>query len=77
MKNDEQMLSTLDKAAISYQIVLTKADKINNSEVSRKIINIRSILERRPAAHPQILLTSARTGYGIEDIRKELASIIS
>ncbi len=76
MKNDEKMLSILDKGGISYQIILTKADKVNNIEASDKMKNIRSLLKERPAANPKIMLTSTRTSYGIEELRKEITSIM-
>ena len=52
-KNDEEVLTLLDKAAISYQIVLTKTDKI----------------KKRPAAYPEVLSTSSEKGDGIEELR--------
>jgi GTP-binding protein len=75
--NDEEALVTLDKAAVSYQIVLTKSDKVKPDELSGVIAATAAKLAKRPAAHPEVLATSAATGAGIDVLRAEIAALIS
>ncbi len=73
--SDLEMMDMLDVTAVSYQIVLTKADKIKagKAEATRKAVE-RAII-KRPAAHPNVLLTSSQKKTGIEELRAELASL--
>ncbi len=72
---DEDMMDLLDEAAVNYQIVLTKTDKIKPSELESVMAEAAAAIARRPAAHPVIRATSAETGFGIEALRAELAAI--
>ena len=62
--NDEEALDTLDKAAVSYQIVLTKADKAKGGDLAGVIAATAAKIAKRPAAHPEVLATSSATGDG-------------
>ncbi|MFC6046885.1 ribosome biogenesis GTP-binding protein YihA/YsxC, partial [Methylobacterium hispanicum] len=66
---DTDVLDGLDKAAVSYQIVLTKADALKKSEVANRLAGIEAALARRPAAFPQIILTSSRDDSGVPELR--------
>lgn len=66
---DREVMKMLDAAAVSYHLVLTKADKVKPSELDRTVAAIRSEAARHPAAHPLIVATSAETGAGIADLR--------
>lgn len=68
-KNDADVLDLLDKAAVSYQIVLTKTDKIKKTALEKLLADTRAAIVRRPAAYPQLLATSSEKGEGIEDLR--------
>lgn len=68
-KNDEEVLALLDKAAVSYQIVLTKTDKIKAAGVPRLIAETAEKIRKRAAAYPEILATSSEKGEGIEELR--------
>ena len=57
---DTDVLDGLDKAAVSYQIVLTKGDALKKSEMDARIAGVQAAIARRPAAYPEILLTSSR-----------------
>ena len=74
--NDSEMLDLLDKAAVSYQIVLTKADKPKPAELDAVTAATAAAIARRPAAHPDIIATSALTGAGIDRLRAEIAELI-
>ncbi len=73
--NDEEALATLDKAAVSYQIVLTKADKAKGGDLPRVIAATAAKIAKRPAAHPEVLATSSTTGAGIDVLRAEIAGL--
>lgn len=68
-KNDEEVLSLLDKAAVSYQIVLTKTDKIKAAGVPRLIDETLQKIRKRPAAFPAVLATSSEKGAGLEELK--------
>ncbi|WP_373086873.1 ribosome biogenesis GTP-binding protein YihA/YsxC [Sneathiella sp.] len=72
---DREVMDMLDGSAVNYQIVLTKVDKSNQDELKSVLEKTKTELAKRPAAHPDIGLTSATKGYGIEDLRAELASL--
>lgn len=72
---DRDTMSLLDEAAVSYQAVLTKADKPKLSELEAVIAKTEAELSKRPAAYPKILVTSARTGTGIPELRATVASL--
>ena len=73
--NDEETMKLLDEAAVSYQVVLTKADKPKASELAAIQEKVASALAKHPAAYPQVLTTSARMGGGIEELRAAAASL--
>ncbi len=70
--NDLEVMTTLDKAAVNYQVVLTKVDKTKISDLHKVIDKVRLGLKKRPAAHPEILLTSSEKKIGIKRLRAEM-----
>jgi GTP-binding protein len=76
-KNDDDVLDLLDKAAVSYQIVLTKTDKIKDPAVPRLISETLEKIRKRPAAFPEVLATSSEKGIGMEDLRDAIRVAIS
>ena len=73
---DGAVLETLDKAAVSYQIVLTKGDALKPSEQQARIDATREAIRRRPAAFPEVLLTSSESGLGVAELRAAIARIL-
>jgi GTP-binding protein len=73
---DLALMKLMDEAALSYQIVMTKADALEAEELETNRARLAIQLERRPAAHPAIAVTSARTGAGIPELRADLAAIV-
>ena len=65
----------LDKAAVSYQIVLTKCDKDKPAELEAVLAATQAAIRKRPAAHPEIIATSAATGAGLDLLRLEIAQL--
>lgn len=74
---DEKMFDLLDRAAVSYQIVLTKRDEVKISERAGVLEAARTALAKRPAAFPRIVSTSAETGEGVAELRAEVARLIA
>lgn len=75
-KNDDEVLDLLDKAAVSYQIVLTKTDKIKEAGVPRLIAETLEKIKKRPAAYPFIVATSSEKGNGLDDLRAAILEAI-
>ncbi|MEO5866479.1 MAG: ribosome biogenesis GTP-binding protein YihA/YsxC [Sphingomonas sp.] len=73
---DREILEMLDKAAVSYRLVLTKADKIKPTELAEVTARTAEEARKRPAAHPDILATSAETGLGIPELRAAVIEAI-
>jgi GTP-binding protein len=72
---DAEALDAFDKAAVSYQIVLTKADKIKAAEIGPLVEKTQGLISRRPAAFPRVIATSSETGLGLPQLRAEIALI--
>src|SRR5690606_27772296 len=75
--NDEEVFSLLDKAAVSYQLVLTKADKIKAAGVPRLIDDTLARVKRHPAAYPAVLATSSEKDVGLDALREAIAEAVS
>jgi GTP-binding protein len=76
-KNDEEVMSLLDKAAVSYQVVLTKTDKLKPGGVAAVVGKVAEAIRRRPAAHPEVIATSSTSGSGIDDLRTAVARLLA
>lgn len=70
---DETVMNELDTAAVSYQIVLTKADKPKAGELERIQAKTAQMIAKHPAAHPEMIVTSSEKGVGIEELRATIA----
>jgi GTP-binding protein len=73
--SDRETMTLMDEAAISYQAVLTKADKPKGAELAKIIEGVSAELAKRPAAYPEAIVTSARTGAGVPELRAAIASL--
>ena len=71
---DTEALDAFDIAAVSYQIVLTKADKLKPSEVEAVTARTLAAIAKRPAAFPRVLATSAEKGAGLPELRAEIVA---
>ncbi|MEP6268760.1 MAG: YihA family ribosome biogenesis GTP-binding protein, partial [Paracoccaceae bacterium] len=65
-----------DKAAVTFQCVLTKSDKIKPSEMEKTLAQVRTGLSKHPAAFPEIVLTSSEQGDGIATLRSIIATLV-
>jgi GTP-binding protein len=72
---DGPALDALSEAAVSHQVVLTKADQVKPPELAARVAATEAALRQRPAAFPQVLTTSARDGGGIRELRAAIARL--
>ncbi|MBL4928453.1 ribosome biogenesis GTP-binding protein YihA/YsxC [Fuscibacter oryzae] len=72
---DEEILTLLDKSAVTFQVVMTKADKVNRETREANIAQVMGALARHPAAYPEIIVTSSEKGEGIETLRAIIATL--
>jgi GTP-binding protein len=72
---DEEILTLLDRSAVTFQAVLTKVDKINRVEREAVIEQVKGALARHPAAYPEIVVTSSEKGEGIATLRALIATM--
>ena len=73
---DHEIMALLDRSAVSFQTVLTKADKPKVAELAHTLEAVKTGLARHPAAHPEIVVTSALKGDGIDLLRAAVASLL-
>jgi GTP-binding protein len=73
---DTDILKTLDKSAVSYQLVLTKADQVKPAELAERIAETTATLAKHPAAFPDVLTTSSRSGDGMPELRATIMRLL-
>jgi GTP-binding protein len=73
---DLDVLKTLDKSAVSYQVVLTKADQVKPAELEQRAAEVQAALAKHPAAFPELLVTSSRTGAGMPELRAAMVRLL-
>ena len=74
-KVDEEILGLLDSSAVTFQVVLTKADKVKEKDRKKVLEQVRSALSKHPAAFPEVVLTSSEKGQGINTLRAIIATM--
>jgi GTP-binding protein len=72
---DHETMKNLDAAAVSYQLVLTKTDRLKPADFARAIAAAEAAARKHGAAHPEVLPTSSETGFGIPEMRAEVAAL--
>ena len=73
--SDHEVMALLDRAAVAFQLVLTKIDGVKPAALARKLAEAGGLARSHPAAFPQVLATSAETGEGIPELRAALAAL--
>ena len=76
-ETDQPVLKTLDEAAVSYQVVLTKVDALSPAQLEVRIAETAAIIRKHAAAFPEILATSSRDGIGVAELRSAVAKLMS
>ncbi|NDW54039.1 ribosome biogenesis GTP-binding protein YihA/YsxC [Aliiroseovarius sp. PrR006] len=74
-KVDEEIMTLLDKSAVTFQVVMTKADKVKEKDREKVLAQVRKALSKHPAAYPELVLTSSEKGDGIETLRAIIAGL--
>jgi GTP-binding protein len=72
---DEEIMVLLDRAAVTFQVVMTKADKVNRATREANIAQTMVALQKHPAAYPEIVVTSSEKGEGVETLRAIIATL--
>ena len=72
---DEEIMTLLDRAAVTFQVVMTKTDKVKGDALDASLAATRAALAKHPAAYPELVLTSSDKGEGIETLRAIIAGI--
>lgn len=72
---DEEIMTLLGRAAVNFQVVITKADKPSSADLARALDATREVLARHPAAYPEIILTSSEDGEGLDVLRAVIATL--
>jgi GTP-binding protein len=73
---DQEILTLMDRSALAFQVVLTKADKVSKAEREATIEQVRGTLAKHPAAFPELVVTSSEKGDGIETLRAIIATLV-
>lgn len=74
-KVDDEILTLLDRSAVTFQVVMTKADKVNRATREENIAQVQDALAAHPAAYPEIIVTSSEKGEGLETLRSVIATL--
>ncbi len=72
---DDEIMTLLDQSAVTFQVVMTKADKVKEVERDKILAQVREALSKHPAAYPELLMTSSEKGWGIENLRALIAGL--
>lgn len=75
-KVDEEIMDLLDKAAVTYQIILTKTDKISAKALEQIIQKTKEAIAKHPAAYVDLIATSSEKGIGLDNVRAEIAKLL-
>ena len=74
---DTPTLKALSESAVSYQVILTKADAVKQAELAMRVAEVETAIAKRPAAFPGVLVTSAEEGTGVQDVRAAVARLLA
>lgn len=72
---DEEILTLLDKSAVTFQVVMTKTDKVSRAELEKNVAQVKAALAKHPAAYPELVLTSSEKGEGVATLRAIIAGL--
>lgn len=73
---DTEVLESLDRAAVSYQVALTKTDQVKQSELETRVADMQAALKSHPAAFPDVLMTSSESGAGMPELRAAIVRLM-
>src|SRR5271156_1847223 len=73
--SDLAVMKLLDRAAVTYHLVITKADGVKPPALAAKLADVERLAKKHPAAYPEVIATSSETGLGIDVLRAHLATV--
>ncbi len=73
---DEEILKLLDRSAVTFQVVMTKLDKVKDKDRTKVLEQVRKAISKHPAAYPELVLTSSEKGEGIPILRSIIADLV-
>lgn len=73
---DEEIMKLLDQSAVTFQVVLTKADKVKEADREKVLSRVRGALAKHPAAYPELIVTSSEKGWGVDVLRAVIATLV-
>ena len=73
---DDEIMTLLDRSAVTFQAVMTKADKVKPGEMDKVLAQVRGALSKHPAAYPELVLTSSEKGTGIAELRSIISTLV-
>ena len=76
-KKDEEVMTMLDKAAVVFQVVMTKSDKVNKTELAKNIRNVEMVMKKHTAAYPELIVTSSQKNIGVEEVQAQIATMLN
>ena len=74
-ESDLELMGMLDETAVTYQLVLTKVDKLKKGELEKVLAKTLKVIAKRPAAFPEIICTSSEKKRGLDELRAEIVSL--
>jgi GTP-binding protein len=72
---DTEVMELLDRAAVTFQIMLTKVDAVKPEPLAHKLVDVTALARRHAAAYPEVVATSSETGQGIAELRAAIAML--
>lgn len=72
---DEDIMTLLDRSAVTFQVVMTKSDKVNRAVLEENIAKSMAALQKHPASYPEVIVTSSEKGEGMETLRAVIATL--
>lgn len=72
---DEEIMTLLDRSAVTFQVVMTKADKVKEAERAKNLAQTREAVSKHPAAYPELIVTSSEKGWGIDTLRAVISTL--
>ncbi|MBA4749432.1 MAG: YihA family ribosome biogenesis GTP-binding protein [Alphaproteobacteria bacterium] len=76
MKNDLEVMKLLNDSAVSYQVVLTKMDKLSKAQQEQISLKVSEAIAKHPAAYPTLITTSSQKDWGLDELRSHLETIL-
>ena len=74
-KKDEEVMTMLDKAAVVFQVIMTKCDKPNKTELTKNRAAVEAAIKKHTAAYPEVIVTSSQKDIGLDDVRSQIAEL--